>query len=220
MFDIIPIEGPRFDHPDFATGDLNLLRRGFQPVAAALTLVPYNGPTDSDAPQLSAIFQPRRVPFFRAAYQVNSWQWSPADCRGSPHGCAGPPVTRWEVTLLGVSTTPGELLTIPSRAAEIYPGGYRAMVLYADEQQITLGYTRRDTVAAGYVVHLLGVCVDPNLLALYRAQVDANGWRVGNSLPALRTDQPLGHAAGKELRIAIRDNGTFLDPRSQKDWWR
>jgi hypothetical protein len=62
--------------------------------------------------------------------------------------------------------------------------------------------------------------VDPNLLALYRAQVDAGGWHVTGQLPALRHNQPLGTAFGAEIQAAIRDNGTFMDPRSHKDWWK
>jgi hypothetical protein len=93
------------------------------------------------------------------------------------------------------------------------------MVLYAEEKRITLGYTRRDTVAAGYAVHLEGVCVDPNLLALYRQQIRPDGYRATNRLPALRNNQPLGTALGTEIQLAIRDRGTFMDPRSCKDWW-
>jgi hypothetical protein len=93
------------------------------------------------------------------------------------------------------------------------------MVLYAEEKRITFGYTRRDTVAAGYAVHLEGVCVDPNLLALYRQQIRPDGYRATNRLPALRNNQPLGTALGTEIQLAIRDRGTFMDPRSCKDWW-
>jgi hypothetical protein len=39
-------------------------------------------------------------------------------------------------------------------------------------------------------------------------------------LPALRHDQSFGVARTTEVRLAIRDRGTFLDPRSRKDWWR
>jgi hypothetical protein len=58
--------------------------------------------------------------------------------------------------------------------------------------------------------------VDPNLLALYR-QADAAGRA---SLPALRNGQPLGTASGGQVLVAIRDCGSFLDPRSRKDWWQ
>jgi hypothetical protein len=103
---------------------------------------------------------------------------------------------------------------------QIYRGGFIALVLYAEEQRITLGYTRRDNVAAGYAVHLENVCVNPNLLALYRAQRDQNGRHTSGFLPALRNNQVLGTALGDEIGVAIRDAGSFMDPRSHKDWWR
>ncbi|MCL7454490.1 MAG: hypothetical protein M8467_15740, partial [Anaerolineae bacterium] len=67
-----------------------------------------------------------------------------------------------------------------------------------------------------YTVHVENVCVEPSLLALYR-QWDAAG-RV--RLPALRGGQPFGRARGTEIGVAIRDSGTFMDPRSRKDWWQ
>jgi hypothetical protein len=60
------------------------------------------------------------------------------------------------------------------------------------------------------------VCVEPSLLALYETLDDAG--RV--QLPALRGGQPFGRALGTEIRVAIRDAGTFMDPRSRKDWWQ
>jgi hypothetical protein len=219
-FDLIPIEGQPIDHPANASGDLRLTLRGYQAVSATLASVSFYGDTDSDAPQLSGLFQPNRGPAIAAAYQVNRWLWQPAQCGGSARGCPGEPLLEWDVTLIGLAANPGEPVSIPERAAEIYPGGYRALVLYADETQVTLGYTRRDTVAVGYAVHLLGLCVDANLVALYRAQNNPEGWRVGGALPALRVDQVIGTARGGEIKAAVRDNGTFMDPRSGKDWWR
>lgn len=109
-----------------------------------------------------------------------------------------------------------EAVRIPSRGADIYQGTYRALVLYAEERRITLKYTREDRVVAGYTVHLENVCVDPNLLELYR-ESDSRGRA---SLPALRNGETLGVAAGGEILVAIRDAGSFMDPRSRKDWWR
>jgi hypothetical protein len=74
-------------------------------------------------------------------------------------------------------------------------------------------------VATGYSVQLENFCVDPNLLALYRAQVNGNGFRIGNTLPGLTKDQPIGTALS-QLRGTVRDRGIYLDPRSRKDWWQ
>ena len=126
--------------------------------------------------------------------------------------------------MIGLNTIPRQPIYIPERGNSIYPGNYKAIVLYAEETRLTLGYTRQDTVANGYAVHLENICVDPNLLALYQAQIGPDGLRRLNNgayrLPALRNDQALGTALGQEIGVAIRDRGSFLDPRSRKDWWR
>ncbi len=221
IFDLIPIEGqPLADHPDFLHGDLNLSLRGYRPITEPLTLVSYNGDTDPDAPRLHGLFEPNRVPQFSSVYQVNDWIWDTGKCAGNGRGCRGAPIDEfWPVTLVGLVTTPGELIYTPERGPQIHPGGYIALVLYAEAQRITLGYTRRDNVAAGYIVHLENVCVDPNLLALYQAQKSSEGWHASGFLPALRNNQSLGVAVDQEVQVAIRDAGSFMDPRSQKDWW-
>ena len=60
------------------------------------------------------------------------------------------------------------------------------------------------------------VCTDPDLLALYRQNHAAGR---GN-LPALRGHQAFGVAVGSEIQVAVRDTGTFMDPRSRNDWWQ
>jgi hypothetical protein len=212
-FELIPIDGPPADHPDYLHGDLNLSLRGYAPTTGFLGLVNYSGGADPNAPQLAGLFEPNRFPGVSAVYRVNDWNWS---C--GAHGCPGPPLTNFPVTLAGLNTTPSEPIFIPERGSNIW-SNYKVMVLYAEEQRITLGYSRQDTVANGYAVHLDNVCVDPNLLALYRAQVSAEGWHVTGQLPALRNNQAFGTALGSELKVAIRDRGTFMDPRSRKDWW-
>jgi hypothetical protein len=221
IFDLIAIEGqPMTDHPDFLHGDLNLSLRGYTPITESLKLVYYNGDTDPNAPRLHGLFEPNRVPQLSNVYQVNEWIWDTSECEGNTRGCSGAPIDEfWPVTLVGLVTTPGELIYTPERGPEIHPGGYVAMVLYAEEQRITLGYTRRDNAASGYIAHLENICVDPNLLALYQAQISSAGWRTSGFLPALRNNQALGVTLDKEIRIAIRDAGSFMDPRSQKDWW-
>jgi len=211
-YETIPVAQQSPDgRPAALHGDLNLALRGYTATSATLGLIDYGGATDSNAPQLAGIFSDRRLPGFASAHRVYDWDWV---C--SADGCRGAPISYPPVTLLGLQTRLGEFLSIPSRAPEIYGGGYKALVLYAEPTRITLVYTRNDHVKAGYTVHLEGVSVDSDLLALYR-QADAAG---RSSLPALRNDQPLGMARGYEIRVAIRDNGTFLDPRSRKDWWQ
>lgn len=210
VFDAIPVMGSPIDRPAALNGDVNLALRSYITTTALLELIDINGPTDTHAPQLSGLFTPTRLPIFPAAYQVHNWDWSCGD-----NGCRADPIAQPPVTLLAMQATLGEPIFIPSRTPEIYGGGYRALVLYAEEERITLTYTREDTPAIGYLIHLEDLRVDPGLLLLYR-QLDAAG---RSQLPALRNGERLGNALARPLKVAIRDTGSFMDPRSRKDWW-
>lgn len=226
-YNLIPVPGNPADRADFVHGDLNLSLRGWEANPnATLSLVGYTGATDGDAPQIRGVFTDGRLPTFTSAYQVYDWDWgctNDINGDGINDGCRGNLLTTWDATLLGMQTTAGEELRIPSKSADIYQSNYRVLVLYAEEKRMTIKYTRSDTVVGGYTVHFENVCVDPNLLALYQSRVDANGWRINNGgyqLPALNNGQTFGTALGDEILIAMRDNGSFMDPRSQKDWWK
>jgi hypothetical protein len=208
QYQTIPVQPPVTDRPAAQHADLNLALRSYGPYAAALGFVYYSGGSDPDAPQLTGLFEDNPVPAFVSTQRVYNWNWA-CNCRGDP-------IQDPEITLLGLATYRGEPVYIPTRRSDIYQGTYRALVLYAEERRITLKYTRDDNVKAGYTVHLENVCVDPNLLALYRT---ANSQGRGQ-LPALRNGESLGTATGEEIRVAIRDWGSFLDPRSRKDWWQ
>ena len=209
-FGAIPVMSGPLDRPAASHGDINLALRGYVATTATLELINIGGPTDTNAPQLAGLFSPPRLPAFSSAHHVYAWDWA---CQAN--GCRGEPIITPTVTLLGLATAPGEALFIPTRSPQIYASGYKAMVLYAEAGRLTLVYTRDDTAAFGYVVHLENLNVNPNLVALY-AQMDAAG---RSQLPALHEGEKLGSATGGELLVAIRDTGTFMDPRSRKDWW-
>ncbi len=211
IFTAVPVDGPPADHPDVQHGDLNLALRGYAPTSAALQLVEINGPADPGAPRLAGLFADGRVPSFPAVFRVYDWNWGCGE-----HGCQGGLLTTPEVTLLGMAGAEGEVISLPRRVAEIYPGGFNVLVLYAEPTRITLGYTREDTVANGYAVHLEDLCVDPALVALYRTLNLAGR----GQLPALHNGEILGVNGPDLLKVAIRDRGTFMDPRSRKDWWQ
>jgi hypothetical protein len=198
---------PAEQHPDINA----LAVRGYVLTNAPKTLVNYGGEADLTAPQLYTMFLDSRVPQFPNVYQVYDWNWA-TNSRGGL-------IATWPVTLLGMGTGRGEVLQLPARyngAPDIYQGTYWALVLYASTERITFVYTRYDTVAYGYTIHVEGVCVEPGLLNLYRQQNAAGRWY----LPALKWQQPFGRANGSEIKVAIRDTGSFMDPRSRKDWWQ
>jgi hypothetical protein len=197
--------------PPHLAPDINLAVRGFVSADAHLGLIEIGGPTDDDAPQLAYLFRSPRIPDFPAAFRVYDWNWN---CQ--PGGCRGSLIEEYDVTLLAMATAPREPIYIPRRNADIYVGSYYALVLYAEEKRITFTYTRRDTPAIGYLIHIEEVCVDPNLLALYR-RLDQEGRR---RLPGLRLDSVVGVAEDRRILIAVRDTGSFMDPRTAKDWWQ
>jgi hypothetical protein len=195
--------------------DLNLAMRGYITTTATLGLVDIGGGSDAFAPQLYGLFQDNRTPVFSSVSRVYDWDWA-CNCRGAL-------LTNWDVTLAGMTTTPDEIIRVPSSGYDIgrlkvplgLPGGFEVMVLYATPNRLTLKYTREDNVIQGYTLHLENICVEPRLLNLYYSMNNAG--RV--NLPALYVGQGVGRAIGKEIGVAIRDNGMFMDPRSRKDWW-
>ncbi len=201
-----PTDRPAHEHPD-----LNLAVRGHELTTAPLSLQEYGGGTDSNAPQIAGMFSPQRLPGFSSAHRVYEWDW---DC--GPNGCRGHLEDRYPVTLLGMAVSPGEEIHFPSRGPQIYGGGYKALVLYASQERITLKYTREDNVVRGYTVHIEGLTVEPALLELYN-RLDSRG---RDHLPALRDGERIGWAGSGEIRAAVRDNGQFMDPRARKDWWQ
>ena len=194
--------------------DLNLALRGYEAVREPLTLLTYGStkPPDTLAPQLTGLLSNAAVQF-TGTYAVNSWDWN---C-GEALGCRGAPITDWPVTLLGLRTTRGQLVHVPATSRLIDAAhAYVALVLYADRERITLKYTLEPDVTGGYTVHLEDVCVDPQLLAMYQ-NLDGAGRR---QLPALRSGEVLGTARDTAIKVAVRDTGRFMDPRSRLDWWQ
>jgi len=206
-YDTLTVYPPPSDRPAEQHADLNLALRGYVPTRAYLGLVEYGGPADPGAPQLAGLFFDQRTPIFGMAYQVYDWNWS-CNCRGQPIG--DPPVT-----LIGMVSAPGEILYVPASDYDI-GDGYEVLVLYASPERITLKYTREDNVVRGYTLHVESICVEPKLLTLYQTWNAAGRRR----LPALRAYQPFGRARGSLVSVAIRDTGSFMDPRSRKDWWQ
>lgn len=189
-------------------GDVNLLLRKWQPAAGqTAALVDINGPTDALAPRLYTLFTDDRDPVFAGVYQVQGWDWG---CN-----CASAYMTDPAVTMAGFSMKPGEIVQLPSSGYDI-GGGLQALVLYATTDTITLKYTHEDDVVSGYTVHLASVCVEPSLRALYEKSNAAGR----TSLPALRGDEPLGRVRGSQLLVTVRDTGSWMDPRSRKDWYQ
>jgi hypothetical protein len=202
----LPTDPPAENHPD-----INLAVRGYVSATGTLGLVtiPFS-PSDVNAPQLYTLFADNRTPAFSAVYQVYDWDWA--------HNVRGLPIADPPVTLAGMVVTTSESIRVPTSGYDIgrLMAGYEVMVLYAAANRITLKYTREDNTICGYTIHIENIGVDPNLLALYQTLNAAGRTR----LPALYAGQSVGRPITTEIGVAIRDTGSFMDPRSRTDWWQ
>jgi hypothetical protein len=204
MLQITPETLSAETHPD-----INLAVRGYTPTLAFLGLVDL-GDTRSDGPQLAGLFSIPHLPSFTGVYQVYDWDWT--------NNRRGAPIDDPVVSLADLAAVPGEPIRVPDRmGSDTFIGGnYKALVLYANSDRLTLKYTSEDDMIAGYGLHLENVCVDANLLALYQ-QLNSVG---RHQLPALQVGQAIGRARSDHIGVAVRDTGAFMDPRSHYDWWR
>ena len=203
-YQALSVNPPKTANPQ-AHPDINLHIRGYQITNAAKSLIELTGATDTKAPQLTTLLEGNRSPTISNTYQVYDWHWS--------NNSKGGLIRTWDVTMVGLSSSPGQTIKLPNSGYDI--GGGQALVLFAEYNTLTLKYTREDNVVSGYTIHLDEICVDPNLLVYYQ-RLDNQG---RNSLPALKGGETIGKAKSAEVKVAIRDSGNFMDPRSRKDWW-
>jgi hypothetical protein len=216
--------------PAYNHADKNLEMRSWDPNtyhALKRELISYNVlDRDPRAPQFATMFRPHRVPELVGFYQVHHWNWAPSPIPGTQAGV----ITFPAVTALGLGMTQGEPLHVPESGYEISPGNAaEVLVLFADADSITFKFTREDSAATGYTLHVGNICTDPNLLALYDALDDPAGPRYvykpleerpyAYSMVEMAEGQAFGVARGDEIVLAIVDTGSFLDPRSCYDWW-
>ena len=210
--------------PAHLHADKNLALRGYSSTNAAKGLVNLGSDDPTQPPQFATLFNPSRLPTFSGTYRANQWNWGQSPNPGSAAG----PITDWAVTVLGLATSKGEALRVPTSGYDL-GGGMEVIVLFADADSIAFKYTREDSVAPnGYLVHVDNICTDPNLLALYNSLnqgtryvfQSAQDHGMDYNLPNLPAGQTFGTARGGEIRVAIVDSGAFLDPRSCKEWWQ
>ncbi len=221
-FDQMPIANAPFPHPAEDDVQENIQKRGWEKVDKPKSLVcigyPEDQPPDNQAPQVAAVIgmspQANPVDYITNTYRI-------LDPGG--YGGYGKYASRWEVSLLGLKTTPGQDI-FPANGVREIGGGNSWLVLYAQKDYITLINANTDqfdnplennAVLPGYVVHIDGVAVNPDLLASYQ-NLNARGRGV---LPALRVNEALGKAIGDEVRVSVRDSDDFMDVRSKLDWW-
>ncbi len=193
---------PAETHPE-----INLGLRGYVEVNEKTDTVHYGGDTDPQALKINSIFTDGRKPKVAKTYKVHAWDY--ANNRRSNDA-----ENAWPVSLIGLASTPGESIVVPPSGRSI-SGDLELMVLYADENRVTFTNSVGDNWTDGYILHVEDICTDPDLISAYQ-NANASG---RGSLPALPRGQVFAIAKGSEVKVAIRDSGQFMDPRSDKDWW-
>ncbi len=178
----------------------------------------FGGPVQP--PQLATLFSPNQVPSLSEFYRVHHWNWAPSPTPGTPSD----PITNPKVTAVSFALPAGTPLHTPTSGYDI-GAGMEVIVLFADEDTVTLHYTREDTAAVGYTVHLDNICTDPNLLSLYNSLDNPSGPRydypsASYDLPTLPAGQVFGTTSLNDMVVAISDTGAFQDPRSCNSWWQ
>lgn len=201
-----PMETRAAQHADY-----NLNVRAWQAINAPKNLIDYGPVSHTFPPLLSTLLE--KPTSITSTHQVFNWNW-PSDT--NQIGTQGSLLTKYPVTLIGLQTNAGDIIRLPDTTNQpVNVTGEKAFVIFANQDSITLKYTREDNVVQGYTIHLKGITVNNNLLSLYNSW-NSNG-RV--KMPAVKACQVIGTAQGNELLVAIRDNGDFLDPRSAREWW-
>lgn len=178
--------------PPFQRRDLYLPPHFLVNVRLTTLNIPIHDP-DPNVPLLYTTFNPPHTPKFIAAYKAE----------GEIQGDYPP-----EIDILEVETIPNEGLYFPQSGYNI-GGGLAAMVIYADENKVTFKIGREDSYVTGYTLYFENLCVDKNLINLYR-KLNNDG---RNHLPAIYPRQFFGLTKNK-LKIALRDTGMFLDIRN------
>ncbi len=209
--------------PAYNHADKNIELRGYVPNTdpnLVRELVNYGSDDPTQPPQLATLFSPYRVPPFAQFLQVHHWLWAPSPDPGT----RSTPITAPPVTAVSFTLTPGETLHVPVSGYDI-GGGAEVLVLFADADTVTLHYTRDDSSARGYTVHVDQICTDPNLLSLYNALDDPNGPRYDYpsavyNLPALPAGKVIGTTGANNVVVALSDTGAFQDVRSCNEWWQ
>ncbi|MFT5197108.1 MAG: hypothetical protein ACI9EW_000884 [Cellvibrionaceae bacterium] len=209
--------------PAYNHADKNIELRGYSTNTASnlqKELIDYGSGDPTQPPQFATLFSPYQVPPLSGFHQVHQWNWASSPTPGQPAG----PITAPKVTALSFNLDSGVPLYAPISGYDI-GGGVEVIVIFADENTVTLHYTREDSAAKGYTVHIDQICTDPSLLSLYNSLDQSNGARYDYpsaeyNLPTLAAGQAFGTTSANDMVVAIADTGAYQDLRSCNEWWQ
>jgi hypothetical protein len=192
----ILVQGDKFDEPTHDYSD-------YRPV-------PIGKAIDFKAPNFTTLIDGDKNPRITNLYSI---------CQESDNGCKAlrAPTSPKNIAMIGLSVPSDKIVRLPAAGRNIDPNN-NAMVLYVcpGGDCVVLKYTPSDDIYGGYTLTLRdGIKVDPNLFRAYQ-QADKAG---RNQLPGVKNLQALGITNGRELKVTIRDQSEWMDPRSENDWW-
>lgn len=196
-----PACGPEANiHPD-----INIKLRGFRKIENGdrrVKIIQSDAP-DPKHPRLDTLFDNWREHPITGLFHVGTWEGTDF-------------YTDW-AHLVGFAATPTEAIHVPESGYTIGCGTLEVLVLYADNNSITLKYSLDDNMVSGYGIHILGIKPSEEILAAYRFASTAGR----KEMPALSAGTTIGYpiAGMGGIWVSIRDTGAFLDPRSYKDFW-
>ena len=171
---------------------------------------------DPKAPELNTLLNNNPHPAIINLYKVYDWNWETNTKKNT--FCQRPkdlPPSFDFFSLVGFQAPFQTDILVPVSGYDI-GNGNTVLILYADSNSITLKYTAEDDVVAGYTIHLQNFSVDSKILEAYN-QANSQGRQ---ELPALHGGCKIGTANNSgEILVAIRDTGSFMDPRWFYDWW-
>ena len=156
-FTTVPVTGGGLNHPDSEHADLNLALRGYSPTSVAAELVDKDGPGGRRSRRNWPASSPTTAarPLGRPIVSMTGTGTAAIMVVRSARSIRWPPpCLRWP---------PAQANRWAFRTAvrRFTAAATRHWCSMPSPTRITLGYTRDDSVANGYVVHLENVCVDP-----------------------------------------------------------
>jgi hypothetical protein len=206
--DNMPISGDPVE-----SAELNLRHRGFGLVNESPVLISREGNTygldNLMPPQISTLFN-GPIPTIVKTYIVYAW-----DFRNKKSLAPQSATPNFKVHLIGLNANPGQRLYGLRAGRKINSNGDVFMVLYASQKDITFTHSASDPLMGGYLFYFIDICVDPNLLRKYQ-ESQASGRR---TLPVVSPGQVFGYASNTDIKVAVRDTMSFMDPRYKEDWW-
>ncbi len=120
--------------------------------------------------------------------------------------------------IIGIKTSPGQAVKVPKVHSKRLLNGTNlvGMVMSAtgDSIRFAFGRTDKPNAAEGYNLYIKGINISQSVLSKY-----AKGGELGRScMPEMSIGDILGTAAGSEIYLMLRDNGT-IQPLLDKSWW-